>query len=183
MPEYKAPLRDMQFAMQEVLDFSNHYAALPGCEDASPDMVGAILEEAARFAENVIAPLNKVGDEEGVQWHDGAVTTPSGFKEAYDRFVEGGWIGLPHPPEHGGQGLPPSLASVVSEMLASANHSWMMYPMLTGTSLHCHHMTHIHNYIHRLRMTQRIVTLKKPLLLLVIFLFDQYFSSVYYFVE
>ena len=90
MPEYKAPLRDMRFLIDNVFDFHGHYAAL-GATDASPDMVGAILEEGAKFCENVLAPLNRSGDEEGCHFDNGVVTTPKGFKEAFAQYVEGGW--------------------------------------------------------------------------------------------
>lgn len=126
MQGYQAPQRDAQFLMDELLDFPQHYEEL-GFSDATPDMIQAIFSEGAKFAENVLAPLNQVGDKEGCHWDDGKVTTPTGFKEAYKQYVEGGWTGLAHPPEFGGQGLPSSLASVFSEWLSGANHSWAMY--------------------------------------------------------
>ena len=132
MADYKAPLRDIHFALNEVLAFEDHYKNLPGGEDATPDMVSAILEEAAKFTENILSPLNKVGDEQGCHWEDGKVTTPNGFKEAYDQYLDGGWIGLAHAQEYGGQGLPASLASIISETVASANHAWAMYPLLSN---------------------------------------------------
>ena len=135
MQQYKAPLRDIQFALNEVLDFTTHYESLSGAEDASPDMVNAIIDEAAKLAENVIAPLNRTGDEEGCQWHDGLVTTPRGFKQAHDQYVEGGWIGLQHNPAYGGQGLPKSLALVVKELMSSANHAWCQYPSLSAGAI------------------------------------------------
>jgi len=135
MPEYKAPLRDMQFVLNEVLAFEKHYAQLPGAEDATPDMVSAIMEEAAKFAENVIAPLNEIGDREGCRWQDGVVSTPTGFKGAYQQFIEGGWQGLAHSTEFGGQGLPVSMYNVVYEMLASSNHAWAMYAALTNGAI------------------------------------------------
>jgi len=135
MPEYKAPLRDMQFVLNEVLDFEKHYAQLPGAEDATPDMVSAIMEEAAKFSENVIAPLNEVGDREGCSWKDSVVSTPTGFKDAYQQFIEGGWQGLAHSTEFGGQGLPVSMYNVVYEMLASSNHAWAMYAALTNGAI------------------------------------------------
>lgn len=92
MPEYKAPLRDMRFLIDHVFDFHGRYAEL-GVSDASPDMVSAILEEAARFCENVLAPLNRSGDEEGCHFDNGVVTTPTGFKQAFAQYVEGGWHG------------------------------------------------------------------------------------------
>ena len=131
MPEYKAPLRDIRFALNELLDFKNHYASLPGCEEASPDLVDAILEEGAKFSVQVLSPLNQVGDMQGCQLKDGAVTTPDGFKVAYQQYVEGGWPSLAQSPEFGGQGLPESLGAVISELNGSANWSWTMYPGLS----------------------------------------------------
>ena len=131
MPEYKAPLRDIQFVLDEMLQSEQHYQSLPGCEEATPDMISAILEEGAKFAERVLAPLNQVGDREGCQLTDGEVKTPTGFKEAYQQFVEGGWPSLAHDPEWGGQGLPESIGIVLNEMVGSANWSWSMYPGLS----------------------------------------------------
>ncbi|AMX02767.1 acyl-CoA dehydrogenase C-terminal domain-containing protein [Microbulbifer thermotolerans] len=130
MTDIKIPLRDMRFAMRELLDWDNHYASL-GYEEATPDLVDAILEEGAKFCENVLAPLNQVGDQQGCTWKDGEVTTPEGFKEAYQQFVEAGWPSLAHDPAYGGQGLPPSLGTVMSEMVGTANWSWGMYPGLS----------------------------------------------------
>ncbi|GLS27512.1 acyl-CoA dehydrogenase C-terminal domain-containing protein [Marinibactrum halimedae] len=131
MSEYKAPLRDIQFALFELNEYEAHCATLPGSEDATPDVVSAIIEESAKFCENVVGPLNRVGDQEGCQWNDGEVTTPSGFKEAYQQYVEAGWPSMTHDPEYGGQGLPHSLGTVLSELLGSANWSWGMYPGLS----------------------------------------------------
>ncbi|MBY4677766.1 acyl-CoA dehydrogenase C-terminal domain-containing protein [Marinobacterium arenosum] len=131
MPEYKAPQRDMQFVLNEVLDVENHYQNLPGCDEATPDMVAAIMEEGAKFAERVLSPLNQVGDQQGCQFNDGQVTTPDGFKEAYQQFVEGGWPSLAHDPQWGGQGLPESLGILINEMVGTANWSWSMYPGLS----------------------------------------------------
>lgn len=132
MPEYKAPLKDIEFVMNEVLDFEQHYANLPGGDEASPDLVNAILVEAAKFSEEVLSPLNQVGDQQGCTRHeDGSVTTPEGFKEAYNQYVEGGWPSLAHDAEFGGQGLPESLSSIISEMVGTSNWSWGMYPGLS----------------------------------------------------
>ena len=131
MPEYKAPLRDMRFAMNELLNIEQHYATLPGGEEATPELIDAILEEGAKFAENELAPLNRSGDQEGCRWEDGEVFTPSGFKEAYNKFVEGGWPSLSHSPDLGGQGLPESLGIVINELVGTANWSWSMYPGLS----------------------------------------------------
>jgi hypothetical protein len=140
MPEYKAPLRDMRFLIDHVFDFHGNYAAL-GATDASPDMVSAILEEGAKFCENVLAPLNRSGDEEGCHFDNGVVTTPAGFKQAFAQYVAAGWHGLAADPVYGGQGLPSSLGLVISEMVGSSNTSWGMYPGLTHgamSAIHAH---------------------------------------------
>ena len=134
MSHYKAPLRDMRFLMNEVLDYPAHYASLPNGKDADPEMVDAILDGAAQLCEDVLAPLNHSGDIEGCHFDNGAVTTPKGFKEAYQQFVEGGWQGLSFPTEFGGQGLPMSLNLFKSEMMGTANWSFAMYP---GLSVGC----------------------------------------------
>ncbi|WP_257264379.1 acyl-CoA dehydrogenase family protein, partial [Endozoicomonas sp. ONNA2] len=131
MPEYKAPLRDIRFVRNEVLGYEQHYANLPQGQDATPDMVDAILEEGAKFCEQVLSPLNRVGDEEGCTWTKTGVKTPTGFKEAYQQFVEGGWPSLASDAEHGGQGLPSSLGLVLSELMGESNWSWGMYPGLS----------------------------------------------------
>ena len=132
MPEYKAPLKDIEFVMNDVLNFEQHYANLPGGEEATPDLVNAILVEAAKFSEEILSPINQIGDQQGCTRHeDGSVTTPDGFKEAYQQYVECGWPSLAHEVEFGGQGLPESLGSVISEMVGAANWSWGMYPGLS----------------------------------------------------
>jgi alkylation response protein AidB-like acyl-CoA dehydrogenase len=135
MPQYKAPVRDIRFVLHEVLDVSSHYAALRGNEDVNQELIDAILDEGARFAENELSPINRSGDEEGCQFENGAVTTPKGFKEAYQKYVENGWGALSAPAEMGGQGLPVSLGTVISEMNGTANWSWSMYPGLSHGAL------------------------------------------------
>ncbi|MFA5939330.1 MAG: acyl-CoA dehydrogenase C-terminal domain-containing protein [Sinimarinibacterium sp.] len=131
MPAYKAPLRDIRFLLDEVFDFPAHYAGLSNGKDADPDTVNAILEECAKFCEEVLSPLNLPGDEEGCHFNSGEVKTPKGFKEAYEQFATGGWQGLSHPAEYGGQGMPMSLGVVKTEMMGSANWSFNMYPGLS----------------------------------------------------
>lgn len=131
MSDYKVPMRDMQFVMNELLEFDTHYESIGKGEDASADIVSAIMEENAKFCENVLAPLNAIGDEQGCKWNDGEVTTPEGFKEAYQQFVEAGWPSMTHAESVGGQGLPESLGTIMSEMAGSANWSWAMYPGLS----------------------------------------------------
>ncbi|ECC3298796.1 acyl-CoA dehydrogenase, partial [Salmonella enterica subsp. enterica] len=134
MPAYKAPLHDIRFLMNEVLDYPAHYQNLSNGEYADADTVDMILEGAADFCENVLSPLNQSGDEEGCHFENGEVKTPKGFKEAYDQFVQGGWQGLSYPEEFGGQNLPMSLNLIKSEMMGTANWSFQMYP---GLSVGC----------------------------------------------
>ena len=130
MSAYVAPLKDMRFVLNELAGLAQ-VATLPGCEEATPETVDAILEEAAKFCSEVLDPLNYSGDQEGSTWRDGAVTTPKGFKDAYRRFVDGGWAGLPLEAEWGGQGLPKLVSTPVTEMVTSANMSFSLCPMLT----------------------------------------------------
>ncbi|MET0543240.1 MAG: acyl-CoA dehydrogenase family protein, partial [Variovorax sp.] len=131
MPSYKAPLEDVGFLLNDVFQF-DRYNNLPGFADASPDVREAILEEAAKLSEQVLQPLNRVGDLEGCVRHDdGSVTTPKGFKEAFKQVTEGGWLGLSSPTEYGGQGLPVALSQTVSEFQCSANMAFSMYGGLT----------------------------------------------------
>ncbi|MFZ5527396.1 MAG: acyl-CoA dehydrogenase C-terminal domain-containing protein [Pseudomonadota bacterium] len=134
MPQYKAPLRDVKFLLNEVFDYPAHYASLSNGGEATPDMVDAILEGCATFCEEILSPINHSGDLEGCHFENGNVTTPKGFKEAYAEYVAGGWQGLSHPTEYGGQGLPMSLNLMKSEMMGTANWSFTMYP---GLSLGC----------------------------------------------
>lgn len=134
MSEYIAPVRDMQFVLKELAGLEQ-VAQLPGCEEATPDLVDAVLDEAARFAEEVLSPLNWPGDQEGARWHDKTVTMPAGFKEAYRLFAESGWTALGSEPEWGGQGLPKVVAAAVGEMWKSANHSFSLCPLLTSGAI------------------------------------------------
>jgi len=131
MSQYQAPIRDMKFQLEEVLDFESHYASFAQGREATPDIVEAIIESAAQFAQDVLAPLDGVGDEVGCTWKDGEVTTPPGFKAAYDEYIANGWTTLAMPEALGGQGLPASLASLCMEIHATANHAWTMYPGLS----------------------------------------------------
>ncbi len=131
MAIYQAPLRDMKFVLHELLDMGQ-LAKLPGYEEATPDLVDAILEEAAKFCEAELFPLNHSGDEEGCTFENGVVRTPKGFKEAYKKFAEGGWISLTCDPKYGGQGMPHLLNIVIEEMIVSANLSFGTYPGLSG---------------------------------------------------
>ena len=131
MPTYKAPTKDYLFLLNDVFQF-DRYANLPGFSDVSPDILDATFEEAARLCEQVIAPLNRVGDIEGCTRHDdNSVTTPTGFKEAFKQVGAGGWMGMSAPVEYGGQGLPGVVSDVVAEFLASASLAFWMYVGLT----------------------------------------------------
>ncbi len=131
MPIYKAPVEDVSFLLNDVFQI-DRYDNLPGFSDASADVREAILGEAAKLAEEVLQPLNRVGDLEGCTRNDdGSVTTPTGFKEAFKQVAEGGWLGLSAPVEYGGQGLPVTLSQAVNEFQISANMAFSMYPGLT----------------------------------------------------
>jgi alkylation response protein AidB-like acyl-CoA dehydrogenase len=132
---YQAPLKDMRFVLNELAGLAE-VAKLPGYQDATSDTVDAILEEASKFASEVLDPINFSGDQEGSVWKDGAVTTPSGFKQAYQQYVSAGWGALPFGPEHGGQGLPKLVATAVEEMLTSSNMSFSLCPLLTQGAIH-----------------------------------------------
>ena len=130
MPAYKAPLRDMRFVLNELID-AERLRALPGCAELVPEVVDPVLEEAAKLCEEVLFPLNRPGDEEGCTLQNGVVRTPKGFPEAYKLFREGGWPALGCDPAYGGQGLPTSIGVLVQEMICSANLSFGMYPGLS----------------------------------------------------
>jgi hypothetical protein len=132
-------LKDLRFVVHDVLDYPGHYAALGPRPGTGPDTVevpdrpfiDAVLDEAHRFSENELEPLNAVGDVQGCRWDDGEVTTPAGFKEAYATFTAGGWSSLIGDPEYGGQGLPDSMSLMVEDVIACANPAWAMYPALS----------------------------------------------------
>jgi alkylation response protein AidB-like acyl-CoA dehydrogenase len=126
MPDYQAPLRDIKFVLNELLDSETHYQSLRGCEELGPELLDAIMDSASKFAENVVAPLNRNGDEQGCRFDNGKVTTPDGFKEAFKQYAEGGWQGLSVATAEGGQGLPGSCSTIISEFTGSANYAWSM---------------------------------------------------------
>lgn len=130
MPTYNAPMENIKFVLNDVLR-AEQLTEIPGYEDANSELVGQILEEGAKLCENVLFPLNMVGDEEGCTLKDGVVSTPKGFKEAYKEFTEGGWTGVSGDPEYGGMGLPMLVNTVMQEMICSANFSFGMYPGLS----------------------------------------------------
>ncbi len=132
---YQAPLKDMRFVLNELAGLGE-VAKLPGYQDATPDTVDAILEEASKFSSEVLDPINHIGDQEGSIWSDGAVTTPKGFKAAYQQYVSGGWGALPFDAAVGGQGLPKLVATAVEEMLTSSNMSFSLCPLLTQGAIH-----------------------------------------------
>ncbi|MHB9878314.1 acyl-CoA dehydrogenase C-terminal domain-containing protein [Pacificimonas sp. ICDLI1SI03] len=135
MPEYTAPVRDTQFVMTDVLNLQK-YADLPGFRNADGDTIAAVLEEGGKFVSEVLFPLNQVGDHEGcTRQQDGSVTTPAGFKAAYDQFVEGGWGTLGQNADYGGQGLPHVVSMAFEEYMCSANMAFAMYPGLTAGAI------------------------------------------------
>ncbi len=131
---YVAPVNDMLFCMKELADLEA-IARLPGFDDADLDTAQAVLEECARFSGEVLAPLNREGDINPSTWKDGVVTTTPGFKEAFRQFGEGGWQGLQHPADFGGQGLPKTIGAACIEMLNSANLSFSLCPLLTDGAI------------------------------------------------
>ena len=131
MPQYTPPVRDTRFLLEHVVGLQN-YSNLPGFDAATPDVVEAVLEEGGRFVAEVLFPINQSGDQEGCTRHeDGSVTTPKGFKEAYQQYVESGWATLGNLPEHGGQGMPHVVSIAFQEYMISSNMAFAMYPGLT----------------------------------------------------
>ncbi|MEO8530694.1 MAG: acyl-CoA dehydrogenase family protein, partial [Deltaproteobacteria bacterium] len=139
MTVYQAPVRDMQFVLQDVLKVSA--SATPGYADLEADFTGAVLEEAGKLATDVLAPLNAVGDAQGCVLENGIVRTPKGFKAAYEQMKAGGWMGLDCDPEYGGQGMPQVLGTAVGEIFVAANMAFNMYQGLTHgaySAIHAH---------------------------------------------
>jgi alkylation response protein AidB-like acyl-CoA dehydrogenase len=133
MADYKAPLRDMRFVLNEVFDVASHWAQLPGLADSvDVETMEAILEEAGKVTAQAIAPLSRAADEEGCHWRDTVVTTPAGFLQAYQTYAEGGWVGVGGEPAHGGMGMPKVISAQVEEMVNSASLAFGLYPMLTA---------------------------------------------------
>jgi alkylation response protein AidB-like acyl-CoA dehydrogenase len=132
MADYKAPVRDIHFVSEELLNAEKHYQSLNDFTELNSELRAAILEEASKFSEKVLAPINRSGDEEGCHWNEGVVTTPAGFADAYQQFINGGWPSISVPEKFDGQGLPKSMDLLVAEMFGQANHSWAMYPGLSA---------------------------------------------------
>lgn len=136
MNEFRAPLPDMMFVLLELLNYEQHCQSLGVGSDLNDELVRAICAENARFCSDIIAPLNAVGDLQGCQWCDGQVTTPQGFKEAYQQYCAAGWPTIARPVAFGGQGLPQSMGILLSEMISAANSAWAMYPGLSQGAMH-----------------------------------------------
>lgn len=133
MADYKAPLRDMRFVLNEVFEVAKLWAQLPALADSvDAETVEAILEEAGKVTAKSIAPLSRSGDEEGCRWDNGAVSTPTGFPEAYQTYAEGGWVGVGGDPAYGGMGMPKAVSAQVEEMINSSSLAFGLYPMLTA---------------------------------------------------
>jgi alkylation response protein AidB-like acyl-CoA dehydrogenase len=155
MSTYKTPVRDILFAAEHLADLEG-VAALPQCEEASVDLLQAILQEAGKIGEEILDPINKMGDQQGAQFADGKVTTPDGWKEAYSMFIEGGWNGLPFDPDRGGQGLPWIIATAVQEIWHSSNMAFSLCTLLTQGAIEAIHAhgseeqkdTYLDNLIH-----------------------------------
>ena len=138
MSIYTAPLADMRFVLTEVFDAPNFWQQHAALEHVDMDTVDMILEEMAKFSTNVLLPINQSGDEEGATYHgDGVVSTPKGFKDAYQAYAEAGWIGLGGNPEYGGQGMPKMVTMLTEEMLFTTNQSFALYPNLTVGATLC----------------------------------------------
>lgn len=136
MPHYKAPVRDIKFVRDELLNATEFFQSCEQWQEANSELADAINEECGKFSTEVLQPLNSIGDHEGCQWSEDSVKTPTGFKEAYQQYVEGGWPSLEAPIASGGQGLPKTLSIPVTEMIGTANWAWGMYPGLSQGAVH-----------------------------------------------
>ena len=140
MPTYTPPIRDMQFVIHELLAADKTYAQLPAHKEIDQETINQIIEEAGKFASEVVFPLNQIGDRQGCKrLDDGSVTTPEGFKSAYQQYIDGGWPALSCDPQYGGQGLPQLINTALYETLNSANQAWTMYPGLSHGAYECLH--------------------------------------------
>ena len=137
MWSYNPPLRDMQFVIEDVLDAPSQWTQMPAFAEVDADTARAVLEEAGKFAAGVLAPINGAADLEACTLHDGVVKTPSGYREAYAAYVDGGWAALACDPLDGGQGLPALLDAAFDEMINAANHGWSMYAGLLRGAYQC----------------------------------------------
>jgi alkylation response protein AidB-like acyl-CoA dehydrogenase len=135
MHGYKAPVRDVRFCVHEVFDFTSHYRTLPSGAEFGRDEIDAVVQAIATFAEEVLAPLNQSGDEEGAHFETGQVRSPRGFADAYKQYVAAGWPPLGNSTEYGGEAAPYSLKLCVSEFMQAANHSWCMYALLNDGAI------------------------------------------------
>ena len=137
MSDYIAPLRDIQFVLNELLSSDAHYERLSGCEPMDEPLLAAIVEGAAEFSQDMIAPLNRPGDVAGCRFEDGRVFTPAGYADAFRQYGDAGWQALNAPVADGGQGLPPSVGMVVSEIIGSGCWAWSMYGGLAQAPVSC----------------------------------------------
>ncbi len=131
MPTYRAPRQDIDFLLNDVFQADQLFSSMPGTQDASVDLTSAIVDEAAKIAEGLLAPINQSGDQEGCRYNDGVVTTPKGFQQAYNAYAEGGWAGLTGETAYGGQGMPKTLSALIEEMSFAANSSFALFTILT----------------------------------------------------
>jgi len=131
MPTYRAPRQDIDFLLNDVFQADQLFSSMPGTQDASVDLTSAIVDEAAKIAEGLLAPINQSGDQEGCRYDDGVVTTPKGFQQAYSAYAEGGWAGLTGETAYGGQGMPKTLSALIEEMSFAANSSFALFTILT----------------------------------------------------
>lgn len=131
MPTYRAPRQDIDFLLNDVFQADQLFSSMPGTQDASVDLTSAIVDEAAKIAEGLLAPINQSGDQEGCRYDDGVVTTPKGFQQAYNAYAEGGWAGLTGETAYGGQGMPKTLSALIEEISFAANSSFALFTILT----------------------------------------------------